>query len=307
MSEGKEETGQSNDDIFDGRKNLPEESILNDEKTALLTKEQFWDIIDEARNTTGKWQDMFEPLAEILLALEEPDIIRWCQIFMEYEELADKNKLQAAAAMIKNGCSDECFLEFRYWLIAQGKDVFMNALADPDSLADIAGVRAYRRELIASDLIHPLYGYINPPYFEEIEYAANQAYQCKEENNGSIYDVIDENPLSEQEKENIKGEITYAADIDDTGVGSHNFEELTEMYGESFPKLYNLFHVCYETETHKRTLQAATAINSEIRCFDEKSLSKPSIRGGLGDAKAVVAQNEKQITDASKKRDDASL
>lgn len=40
--------------------------------------------------------------------------------------------------MIKEyGCSDDGFIDFRAWLIAQGKEVYMNALRDPDTLADI--------------------------------------------------------------------------------------------------------------------------------------------------------------------------
>ena len=36
-----------------------------------------------------------------------------------------------------DGCSDDSFSYFRSWLIVQGKDVYMAALADPDSLADV--------------------------------------------------------------------------------------------------------------------------------------------------------------------------
>lgn len=31
-----------------------------------------------------------------------------------------------------NGCSDDSFDYFRGWFIAQGKDVYMDALAEPD-------------------------------------------------------------------------------------------------------------------------------------------------------------------------------
>ena len=39
--------------------------------------------------------------------------------------------------MIKEyGCSDDGFIDFRAWLIAQGKEVYMDALREPDTLAD---------------------------------------------------------------------------------------------------------------------------------------------------------------------------
>ena len=34
-------------------------------------------------------------------------------------------------------CSDDGFIDFRAWLIAQGKEVYLSALKDPDTLADI--------------------------------------------------------------------------------------------------------------------------------------------------------------------------
>ena len=39
--------------------------------------------------------------------------------------------------MCENGCSDDGFIDFRAWLIAQGREVYLAALADPDSLTDV--------------------------------------------------------------------------------------------------------------------------------------------------------------------------
>ena len=86
-----------------------------------LDAEQFWQLIDTARETAGGWQGMLEPLVEALSRLEEPDIIRFKQINDEYQELAYKEKLWAAAYVLNNGCSDDGFIDFRAWLIAQGK------------------------------------------------------------------------------------------------------------------------------------------------------------------------------------------
>ena len=58
-------------------------------------------------------------------------------ILHTYEDLAAQYGLWDAASVIKEyGCSDDGFIDFRAWLIAQGKDVYMNALRDPDTLAD---------------------------------------------------------------------------------------------------------------------------------------------------------------------------
>lgn len=55
-----------------------------------------------------------------------------------YKDLAFRYGLWDAAKIFRvDGCSDDSFSYFRSWLIVQGKDVYMAALADPDSLADV--------------------------------------------------------------------------------------------------------------------------------------------------------------------------
>lgn len=46
-------------------------------------------------------------------------------------------ELWAAAYIIGGGCSDDAFLDFRATLISMGREVFEQALANPQSLADI--------------------------------------------------------------------------------------------------------------------------------------------------------------------------
>lgn len=41
-------------------------------------------------------------------------------------------------------CSDDSFIDFRAWLVSQGRDVYMAALKDPDSLADVPSYQDYR-------------------------------------------------------------------------------------------------------------------------------------------------------------------
>ena len=54
-----------------------------------------------------------------------------------YEELADQYGLWDAASIMMEWCSDDGFIDFRAWLIAQGREVYLAALKDPDSLADV--------------------------------------------------------------------------------------------------------------------------------------------------------------------------
>jgi hypothetical protein len=52
-----------------------------------------------------------------------------------------RSSLWAAAYVINGGCSDDGFDYFRGWLMLQGREAFGQAVADPDSLADLAAVR----------------------------------------------------------------------------------------------------------------------------------------------------------------------
>ena len=72
-----------------------------------------------------------------------------------YKDLAFRYGLWDAAKIFRvDGCSDDSFSYFRSWLIVQGKDVYMAALADPDSLADCFFETAgYMARYIAKNIV----------------------------------------------------------------------------------------------------------------------------------------------------------
>ena len=218
------------------------ESVSEPVSERQMDKEQFWLIIDSAREKAGSWHDMYEPLLEALTSLEAPDILRWKQIFDEYQKLSYKDKLWAAASAMMGGCSDDSFDYFRGWLTAQGKEAFMNALADPDSLIELESVRAYAYEIQGSEYV-PMSGYRETPRFDEIISAARFAYESKPGQSGDFYSLLAANPLKEQEKADLSKDIVYAEDIDtkwfDWDAGS---EEILERQKKLVPKLYGLFH-----------------------------------------------------------------
>ena len=165
-----------------------------------MNTQQFWAIIDEARErAAGSCDAMLEPLVEGLSALDVGDLMRWQQIFDEYQRLSYKNKLWAAAYVIMGGCSDDSFDYFRAWLTAQGKDVYLSALRDPDTLAAVNTCR----------------GDVS---FEMMLGAAADAYSKKNDENHDLdrfYDELDKHNLTETEKAEIAAQIEYAKDIDD--------------------------------------------------------------------------------------------
>ena len=159
--------------------------------------DKFWAVIDDARNEAENWEDMYDPLVDILSRLEMADLMRWKQIFDEYQHLSYKNKLWAAAYVINGGCSDDGFDYFRAWLTAQGREVFLNALNDPNSLADTDGCEG-------------------DVEFEEMLGVAAAAYfnKTNTQDYEQFYDELENGPLPEELAAAMRSEINYAPDID---------------------------------------------------------------------------------------------
>ena len=106
---------------------------------------ELWDLIETAREEADDPDDADSVAAALTRALSEtrPETIE------EFDEAIGRlvaesyrTDLWAAAYLINGGASDDGFDYFRGWLIAQGRDVYVAAVADPYSLADVPAVRA---------------------------------------------------------------------------------------------------------------------------------------------------------------------
>ena len=80
---------------------------------------------------------MAHELRDRLVAMGPEQAKAFHDILHAYEDLANRYGLWDAANIMKEWCSDDGFIDFRAWLISQGKEVYLAALRDPDSLADI--------------------------------------------------------------------------------------------------------------------------------------------------------------------------
>jgi len=103
-----------------------------------MNKDTFWSLIGQAQ---GHWRhDPDEAgwwLMEQLASMGPKQAKTFDTIARVYMDLAYQYGLWTAAlVMDRGGTSDDGFLDFRQWLVSQGKDVYMAALKDPDSLAD---------------------------------------------------------------------------------------------------------------------------------------------------------------------------
>ena len=103
-----------------------------------INKDTFWMLIDQGREQCG--QDVHalaQWLEDRLMELGPEQALNFDYIAHAYRAAAYKYGLWNAASIMCDGCTDDGFTDFRGWLIAQGRDVYMAALKDPDSLADV--------------------------------------------------------------------------------------------------------------------------------------------------------------------------
>jgi hypothetical protein len=99
----------------------------------------FWQLIEETRRAagddTGRQSQLLE---ERLTRLSPQAIVEFARIRHRLDERAYTWDLWGAASVIEDGCSSDCFRDFRSYLISLGRGPYENALKDPDSLATVA-------------------------------------------------------------------------------------------------------------------------------------------------------------------------
>jgi hypothetical protein len=105
---------------------------------AQMDEAAFWALIAETReaagNDTGRQSELLE---ERLGQLPGRQIADFQRIRHGLDERAYTWDLWGAAYVIEDGCSDDCFRDFRSYLISLGREPYEAALRDPDSLAPI--------------------------------------------------------------------------------------------------------------------------------------------------------------------------
>ena len=107
---------------------------------------EFWSLIHhsyEAAN--GDLNVQVELLVEKLVNGPTEEILAYDSIFQHLMDQANTATLWDAAEIIGCGCGYDDFRDFRGWLIAHGKEIYENALADPESLVDVVKVNERAR------------------------------------------------------------------------------------------------------------------------------------------------------------------
>ena len=104
-----------------------------------MDDDRFWAFIGAARDAAGdEVEDRVSGLEQVLLNHHPDEVAEFKHKYDEMLARAYRWDLWGAACVMRGGCSDDGFRTFRDWLISEGEAVFEAALADPDSLADVA-------------------------------------------------------------------------------------------------------------------------------------------------------------------------
>lgn len=103
-----------------------------------MTAEEFWLIIDSVNSESGG--DMTRKCAllkERLTDLERSELNEFIAHFDAADTAAYSWPLWGAVFVMRGGCSDDSFSDFRATLISHGRQIYQSAHDDPDSLADV--------------------------------------------------------------------------------------------------------------------------------------------------------------------------
>jgi hypothetical protein len=107
-----------------------------------MTIKQFWTFLDTWRMaSSGDIDAYFQIGSEALNQMEATEIKYFRSILGGYIYHANECVWLDMACKVMNGyVSDDTSLYFNLWVISQGREVLLNALADPDSLASLPDI-----------------------------------------------------------------------------------------------------------------------------------------------------------------------
>ena len=218
-----------------------------------INKDTFWELIAQAKAHCGQDQDAYAQwLVDRLTALGPEQALRYDAIVHGYRELAHKYGLWNAASILCDGCSDDGFMDFQGWLIAQGKEVYMAALKDPDSLADV-----------------PAYGGC---CFETLSYVGSYAYE-KLTGHGS-YTVFDHDAYQAVVEE-LRKDIVYGEGIDYPYTWSETAAYLPKLCAKHMTPEELAWHI----KCHNDTWNMFSPAVKEARATAQKSRKIKRDRG----------------------------
>jgi Protein of unknown function (DUF4240) len=124
-------------------KQTPVQPVHQTRKTSGSTLDRpgdsaFWRLIQATRRAAGNdTSQQSSLLQDRLTRLSPKAIIAFDRTRHRLDKHLYRWDVWGAAAVIEDGCSDDCFRDFRAYVISLGRGAYERALRDPDSLAPV--------------------------------------------------------------------------------------------------------------------------------------------------------------------------
>lgn len=191
-----------------------------------MNKDKFWEIIQKVKEQCkDDAKKMVDVLKEELEQHPIDEVQKFSSIFNTYHDIAYKEGLFSIGSMMNHYMmTDDGFIDFRYWLISQGKETYMNAMKDPMALCTAE--------------IKPIEDWYE---FESFGYVPMTVI---EEKTGDYRKAQEE--LSAEEEKEILSEIKFGDYIDKTLK-----EKDIKMKYPDFAKRYEMENISYEMKLNK--------------------------------------------------------
>ena len=94
-----------------------------------MTLDAFWQLIEAEKDSAGAdVEARVHALRSVLSGLSGDELQAFQNHFDRQVSESYRWDLWAAAYIINGGCSDDGFIDFRYWLISEGREIFQNSL-----------------------------------------------------------------------------------------------------------------------------------------------------------------------------------
>lgn len=105
---------------------------------ALMETDKFWRIIETSKSKSlGDYEKQQSELKKELTKLTANEVLEFDNKFRTLKGEIYNWDFWAAAYIINGGCSDDCFSDFRGWLIGQGQSIYENAIQNIETLTEL--------------------------------------------------------------------------------------------------------------------------------------------------------------------------
>jgi hypothetical protein len=116
--------------------------------------DEFWQLIDKTRVESGN--DPFQQaslLEDVLYTIPDQEIIDYQNFLDQLQNQAFRRPLWNAAYILLEGCGEDAFMDFRVWILGQGREFHKKIVQNPETLADMVSVEK-RLQTTAEPLLY---------------------------------------------------------------------------------------------------------------------------------------------------------